>query len=59
MFNLLFSYKVSSVIEGTKSKRKVVTLSDRQASIDVQLWGGLAETVIHEGRWIYIKINGP
>lgn len=49
MFNLLFSYKVSSVIEGTKSKRKVVTLSDRQASIDVQLWGGLAETVIHEG----------
>lgn len=37
MFNLLFPYKVSSVIEGTKSKRKVVTLSDGQASIDVKL----------------------
>lgn len=47
------------MIEGTKSKRKVVTLSERQASIDVRLWGGLAETVILEGTWIYIKINGP
>lgn len=38
MFNLLFSYKVSSVIEGTKSKGKMATLSDGQASIDIKLW---------------------
>eukprot|EP00105_Crassostrea_gigas_P010405 XP_011425676.2 PREDICTED: uncharacterized protein LOC105327078 [Crassostrea gigas] len=46
--------KVSSVIEGTKSKRKVVTLTDGQASIDVKLWGELAETGIHEGTTIVV-----
>lgn len=50
-----FFYKVSSVIEGTKSKRKVVTLSDGQASIDIKLWGGLAKTVIHEGTSIEVS----
>lgn len=55
MFNLLFSYKVSSVIEGTKSKRNVVTLSDGQASIDVKLWGRLAKPVIHEGTSIEVS----
>lgn len=55
MFNLLFSYKVSSVIEGTKSKRDVITLSDGQASIDVKLWGGLAESIIHEGTSIEVS----
>lgn len=48
------SFKVSSVIEGIKSKRKVVTLTDGQASIDVKLWGELAETGIHEGTTIVV-----
>lgn len=55
MFNLLFSFKVSSVTEVTKSKRKVVTLTDGQASIDVKLWGELAETGIHEGTSIVVS----
>lgn len=53
MFNLLFF--LQGVIEGTKSKRKVVTLSDGQASIDIKLWGGLAKTVIHEGTSIEVS----
>lgn len=55
MFNLLFSLKVSSVIEVTKSKRKVVTLTDGQATIDVKLWGEFAETGIHEGTSIVVS----
>lgn len=43
------------MIEGTKSKRKVITLSDGQASIDVKLWGGLAESIIHEGTSIEVS----
>lgn len=46
---------LQGVIEGTKSKRKVVTLSDGQASIDIKLWGGLAKTVIHEGTSIEVS----
>lgn len=55
MIILIFSYKVSSVIEGTKSMRKVITLSDGQASIDVKLWGGLVESIIHEGTSIEVS----
>ncbi|XP_062610877.1 uncharacterized protein LOC134272683 isoform X2 [Saccostrea cucullata] len=47
--------KVSSIIEGSKSKRKIITLSDGQASIDIKLWGGLSETVIHEGTTIEVS----
>lgn len=42
------------MIEGSKSRRKVVTLSDGQASVDVKLWGGLFETVILEGTSIEV-----
>lgn len=67
MFNLLFSFKVSSVIEGTKSKRKVVTLTDGQASIDVKLWVNLRRLVsmrdpplwLHVSMSICTKISGP
>lgn len=45
---------IESVIKGTKSKRKVVTLSDGRALIDVNLWDGLAETVIHKGTCIEV-----
>lgn len=56
-----FSFKVSSVIEGTKSKSKVVTLTDRQASIDVKLWAELAEIGIHnrtsiEVTWVHVDL---
>lgn len=49
MFNLFFSYKVSSLIDGTKSKRKVVTLSDGQASIDVKFWGWTSKVCYPRG----------
>lgn len=42
------------MIKGTKSKRKVVTLSDGRALIDVNLRDGLAETVIHKGTCIEV-----
>lgn len=48
-------FLLQGVIEGTKSKRKVVTLSDGQATIDIKLWGGLAKTVIHEGTSIEVS----
>lgn len=44
-----FFYKVLSVIEGMKFKRKVVILSDGQVLIDIKLWGGLVKIVIYEG----------
>lgn len=45
---------IASVIKGTKSKRKVVTLSDGWALIVVNLWDGLAETVVHKGTCIEV-----
>lgn len=44
-----FFYKVLSVIEGMKFKRKVVILSDGQVLIDIKLWDGLVKIVIYEG----------
>ncbi|XP_061191021.1 uncharacterized protein LOC133199187 [Saccostrea echinata] len=45
---------VSSIIRTNETQRKIVTLTDGNASMEIKLWGALAETPVHEGSSIAI-----
>lgn len=46
---LIGVFKVSGIIETNETKRKIVTLSDGNATVEVKLWGELASLRIFSG----------
>lgn len=52
---LLGVFKVSGIIETNETKRKIVTLSDGNATVDVKLWGELASLRIFSGSVVEIS----
>lgn len=52
---LIGVFKVSGIIETNETKRKIVTLSDGNATVDVKLWGELASLRIFSGSVVEIS----
>nr|XP_022309760.1 uncharacterized protein LOC111115353 isoform X2 [Crassostrea virginica] len=46
--------RVSSIIHANETQRKIVTLSDGNASVEVKLWGELSTTCFEEGSTVRI-----
>lgn len=53
--SLIGVFKVSGIIETNETKRKIVTLSDGNATVDVKLWGELASLRIFSGSVVEIS----